>query len=365
MFDFVDGGAEDELTLAANRAAFERVRLRPRVLVDVERVDGSAELLGRRAALPLAVAPTGMAGVAWPRAELAIACAAARRGVPYTLATPASSSIEEVAREAGERLGARLWFQLYVLRDTALVERLIGRALACGYEALVVTVDLAAAGKRERDTRNGLALPLRLTRRNLFDVLAHPRWLAQVLRHGLPRFANLEDLDARAAPGAIAALVAREMDASLDWPKIARLRERWPRKLVLKGILHPADAERALAVGADALVVSNHGGRQLDGALASLEALPAVVAAVRGRIPVLVDGGVRRGSDLAKARLYGAQAAMIGRATLYGVAAGGEAGALRALEILADEYARCLRLLGVRATEELSADLAVAPPGGA
>lgn len=358
MFDFIDGAAEDELTLRANREAFERLRLRPRVLVDVSSLDTRAEVLGAAAPLPLAVSPTGMSGVAWPKAELEIARAAAKRGLPYTLSTPASSSIEEVAREVGEKLGGRLWFQLYVLREPAMLDRLVARALGAGYEALFVTVDLAVAGKRERDPRNGLAIPFRLNRTNLPDLLSRPGWLLQMARHGFPKLANLTEL---AGPGAktgdIATFIARELDAGFDGAKLARLRERWPKKLVVKGVQRGDDAERAVAAGADAIVVSNHGGRQLDGARASFDALPEVVRAIGGRVPVLVDGGVRRGSDILKARLLGAQAAMVGRATLYGAGAAGEAGADRALAILTDELERSMRLCGARSMAELTTDL--------
>ncbi|OGA02050.1 MAG: hypothetical protein A2Z64_05160 [Betaproteobacteria bacterium RIFCSPLOWO2_02_67_12] len=358
MFDFIDGGAEDELTLRANREAFERLRLRPRVLVDVSRPDTGAELLGAQAPLPLAVSPTGMSGVAWPKAELEIARAAAKRGIPYTLATPATSSIEELAHEVGDKLGGRLWFQLYVMRHPEILEKLVARALTAGYEALVVTVDLAAGGKRERDPRNGLAMPLRPNRRNVADLLSHPGWLAQMAIKGFPRFANLLDLvDARARPGGIVAFVASEIDSGFDYAKLVRLRERWPKKLVVKGVQRGDDAERVVASGADAIVVSNHGGRQLDGARASLDALPEVVQAVGGRIPVLVDSGVRRGSDIVKARLLGAQAAMIGRATLYGAAVAGEAGADRALAILGEEFQRTMQLCGARSVAELTPDL--------
>ena len=363
MFDFIDGAAEDEITLRANRDAFERLRLRPRVLVDVSVLDTRTELLGAAAPLPLAVSPTGMSGVAWPKAELEIARAAARRGVPYTLATPACASIEEVAREVGEKLGGRLWFQLYVLRHAEILEKLIARALAAGYEALVVTVDLATGGKRERDARNGLTIPLRPSLRNVADLVAHPHWLAQMLLRGFPQFENLKDLvDARGRPGGIVGFVAGEMDSGFDVVKLARLRERWPRKLVVKGVQRGDDAERAVAAGADAIVVSNHGGRQLDGARASLEVLPEVVRAVGNRVPVLVDGGVRRGADLVKARLLGAQAAMVGRATLYGAAVAGEAGAERALAILVDEFQRAMRLCGARSLAELTPDLFSSAP---
>ena len=359
MFDFIDGAAEDELTLRANREAFERVRLRPRVLVDVSRLDTRAQLLGAEAPLPLAVSPTGMSGVAWPKAELEIARAAAKRGIPYTLSTPASSSIEEVAREVGEKLGGRLWFQLYVLKDQAILDRLVARALAAGYEALFVTVDLAVAGKRERDPRNGLMIPFRPNRINVPDLLSRPAWLWQMATRGFPKFANLLELEQAGVPGGIAAVVARELDASFDWAKLARLRERWPRKLVVKGVQRGEDAERAAREGMDAVLVSNHGGRQLDGARAALDVLPEVVRAVNGRVPVLLDSGVRRGADILKARVLGAQGAMVGRATLYGAAVAGEQGAAHALAILIDEFERAMKLCGARSLAELTSDLVV------
>jgi isopentenyl diphosphate isomerase/L-lactate dehydrogenase-like FMN-dependent dehydrogenase len=357
MFDFIDGAAEDERTLAANRAAFERVRLKPRVLVDVSQLDTRTELLGADAPLPLAVSPTGMSGVAWPKAELEIARAAAKRGIPYTLSTPACSSIEELAKEVGEKLGGRLWFQLYVLKDEAMLEKLVARALAAGYEALFVTVDLAVAGKRERDPRNGLVMPLRPNRTVVPDLLSRPGWLWQMATRGFPKFANLLELEREGEPGGIAAIVARSLDASFDWAKLARLRARWRKTLVLKGVQRGDDAERAVREGMDAVLVSNHGGRQLDGARASLEALPEVVRAVGGKVPVLLDSGVRRGADLAKARLLGAQGAMVGRATLYGAAAAGEQGAGHALDILIDEFRRTMQLCGARNLGELTADL--------
>jgi len=304
------------------------------------------------------VSPTGMSGVAWPKAELEIARAAAKRGIPYTVSTPSSASLEEIAREAGEKLGGRLWFQLYVLRDQAILDKLVARALAAGYEALFVTVDLAVAGKRERDPRNGLVMPFRPNRINIPDLLSRPGWLIQMATQGFPKFANLVDLvDASIEPGGIAAIVARELDASFDWTKLARLRERWPKKLVVKGVQRADDAARAVREGMDAVLVSNHGGRQLDGAIASLDALPEVVREVAGRVPVLIDSGVRRGADILKARLFGAQAAMVGRATLYGAAVAGEQGAAHALAILVDEFERAMKLCGARTLAEITPDL--------
>ena len=354
IFDFFDGGAEDEVTLRANRAAFERVRLLPKVLVNVAQVDPRVKLFGAEAALPLAIAPTGGIGAGRIGADLALARAAKAFGVPFTLATPATASIERVA----EAVGGRRWFQLYVVRDREFREKLVARAWASGYEALLVTVDLAVSGKRERDPRNGFVTPFRPSWRNSRDVWRKPAWLAEVLRHGLPgmenfagyKFSSLKVTD-------IATAVGREMDAAFDWDELARLRERWPGKMLLKGVERPDDAERAAALGCDGVVVSNHGGRQLDGAAATLEALPGVVRAVGARVTVLVDGGVRRGVDILKARALGAQAVLTGRATLFGVMAGGEPGARRALEILASELERAMKLCGVRSIAEIGPDL--------
>jgi (S)-mandelate dehydrogenase len=359
IFDFFDGGAEDEATLRGNRAAFERVRLLPKVLVDVSAVDLKAEIFGKTSSLPLAIAPTGGISAGRAGAELALARAAKAAGVPFTLATPAAYTIERVARD----VGGRLWFQLYAVRDREFREKLIARAAAAGYEAMLVTVDLPVSGKRERDPRNGFVTPYKPNWRNSRDVLFRPSWLLEIFLHGLPGMANFEGYRFT-TPGVtdIATAVGREMDAGLDWEAVKRLRELWPGKLLLKGVERPDDAERAASIGLDGVVVSNHGGRQLDGAAPTLEALPAVASAVGKKITVLLDGGVRRGVDILKARALGAQAVLVGRATLFGVIAGGEPGARRALEILADELARAMRLSGVRSPAEISADLLQARP---
>jgi (S)-mandelate dehydrogenase len=354
VFDFFDGGAEDETTLRANRAAFERVRLLPRVLVDVAAVDLRASLLGRESALPLAIAPTGGISAGRPGAELALARAAKALGVPFTLATPAACTIEQVAKD----VGGRLWFQLYALRNRAFREKLVSRAKDAGYEAMLVTVDLPVSGKRERDPRNGFVTPFKPNWRNSRDVFFKPAWLLDVARHGLPGMANLEGYPFSALnPTDIATAVGREMDPALDWEAAKRLRDLWPGKFLLKGVERPDDAERAAAIGCDGIVVSNHGGRQLDGALATLDALPAVARAVGGRITVLLDGGVRRGVDILKAQALGAHGVLTGRATLFGVMAGGEPGARHALEILRTEYERAMKLCGVRSAAEIGADL--------
>jgi (S)-mandelate dehydrogenase len=354
IFDFFDGGAEDESTLRENRAAFSRVRLLPKVLVNVAAVDTKIDLFGTPSALPLAIAPTGGISAGRAGAELSLARAAKACGVPFTLATPAAVTIERVAEE----VGGRLWFQLYAVRQRDFREKLVSRAKDCGYEALLVTVDLPVSGKRERDPRNGFRTPYNPNWRNSRDVLLKPAWLLEILRYGLPGMANFEGYRFSTPKGTdIATAVGQEMDPALDWEAIKRLRELWPGRLLLKGVERPDDAERAAALGCDGVVVSNHGGRQLDGAAASLDALPAVASRVGRKITVLLDGGVRRGVDIVKARALGAHGVLTGRATLFGAMAGGEAGARRALEILASELERAMRLCGVRSMAEIGPDL--------
>jgi (S)-mandelate dehydrogenase len=354
VFDFFDGGAEDENTLRANRAAFERVRLRPHVLVDVQHPDLATSIVGEAAAAPIVIAPTGAAGAGWPQADLAIARMAAKLGVPYTLSTAATSSIEAVAQNAA----GRLWFQLYVLRDKALTARLVERADAAGYEALVVTLDMPTGGKRERDLRNGFTVPLKPSWRMARDFATHPAWSCQMLRHGQPRFENLAGTEESTGPGAsIAARAAETLDGSFDWRALQRLRDQWPRKLLVKGVSRAEDADRLAALGVQGIWISNHGGRQLDGAIASADALPEIAHAVKGKVAVLIDSGVRRGVDIVKAVALGAQAVAIGRATLYGAAVAGEAGAERALSILTEELRRAMQLCGTPRVSDIDARL--------
>jgi (S)-mandelate dehydrogenase len=353
IFDFFDGGAEDEVTLRGNRAAFERVRLLPKVLVNVAEVDTATSILGAVSKLPLAVSATGGIGAGRPGADVMLARTAKAFGIPYTLATPATASIETIAE-----VGGRLWFQLYVVRDREFREKLISRAKTAGFEALLVTVDLATSGKRERDPRNGFITPFRPNWRNSRDLWLKPAWVFDILRYGLPGMENFQGYKFSSVKITdIASQVGREMDASFDWDELNRLRELWPGKLLLKGVERPDDAERAAAAGCDGVIVSNHGGRQLDGAAATLEALPAIASAVGSKITVLLDGGVRRGVDIVKARALGAQAVLTGRATLFGVMAGGEPGARRALEILSDELQRAMKLCGVRSIAEIGPHL--------
>jgi (S)-mandelate dehydrogenase len=359
IFDFFDGGAEDEITLRDNAAAYKRVRLVPRVLNDVSAVDGSTQILGKRSELPMAIAPTGAVGFGRRGGDIAIARAAVAAGIPYTLSSTATASIEQIANAAP----GRLWFQAYILRNKPFLESLIDRARAADYEALVITVDLPVGGKRERDFRNDFSVPFRFTPKNMFDFARHPGWLSDIIRHGMPVMENLVGLETKATSStAIASSVGRNYDPSFNWDSLQKIRDTWPRKLIVKGILGPEDAMRVAAMGCDAVVVSNHGGRQLDGAVATFDALPGVVEAIHGRIPVLIDGGIRRGGDIFKALAMGAEGVLVGRATLYGVAAAGEAGAVRALTILKDELMRTMQLCGVRTVGEIDASLIFGEP---
>jgi len=357
VFDLFDGGAEDESTLRDNRAAFGRRRLMPRVLVDVASVDPATHLLGQPSALPIAIAPTGAVGFGHRGGDVMIARAAHRYGIPYSLSTSATASIEQVAEQAG----GRLWFQAYILKDRSFTFRLIERARVAGYEAVMITVDLAVGGKREKDFRNDMSIPFRYTPRNLIDFASRPRWSMRMLAGGMPAMENLRGLSPAATSArGIVSTAGRNYDPSFDWDGLQSVRDAWPGKLIVKGIVHPDDARRALAIGVDAIVVSNHGGRQLDGGIATLDALPGVLEAVAGRASVLVDGGVRRGVDVIKALAMGAEGVLVGRATLYGVCAGGEAGALRALEILRDEFVRSMQLCGARTVADIGPDLIAA-----
>jgi isopentenyl diphosphate isomerase/L-lactate dehydrogenase-like FMN-dependent dehydrogenase len=354
VFEFIDGGAEDELTLADNRAAFERVRLVPRVLVDVSAPRLQTEIVGASAAAPFVIAPMGSCALGWPNADVAIARAAAAHGMPYTLSTMASTSIEQMA----DAVSGRLWFQLYVLRDKDLSDKLVARAAAAAYETLVVTLDLPAGGKRERDLRNGISMPLKMSARHVWEGLTHPAWALQMWRGGLPEYENVRGLMGQQSAGlSIAAKVGQSLDAAYSWDDLARLRDRWQGKLLVKGVEHPLDARRLASLGVDGIWVSNHGGRQLDGAIASADALPAVAEAVAGRLPIIIDSGVRRGIDALKARALGAQAVAIGRAALFGACAGGQAGASRALDILTSELALALQLSGVPAMDAVDGAL--------
>ena len=350
-FDYVDGGAEDEATLRGNRASFERLRFRPRTLVDVSVRNTSTRILGQPASFPAIVGPTGLNGLQWPDGDLAIARASAAAGLPFAMSTVSMSYIEDLA----EVTSGRLWLQAYVFLEREVTNRLIDRARAGGCEAIIITSDFPMAGKRERDLRSGLLPKQQYPLRTKLDILMHPRWLLTVARNR-PRFVNVD----RELGGGrnVEYFVGHNMfDPSLNWDDLARFRDRWKGKLLLKGVLRADDAERAAALGLDGIKLSNHGGRQLDSAISGMDALEEVVAAVGSRMAVIVDGGVRRGSDIAKAAALGAVAVGLGRAPVYGLGAGGEAGAARALEILREEFDRTLALTGCRSVAELTPDL--------
>lgn len=353
VFDYVDGGGEDERTLAGNRDAFERLRFAPRTLVDVSRRESGCRLLGAPAKLPVVVGPTGLNGLCWRDGDMALAKAAAGAGVPFAMSTVSMSLVEDVAREAP----GRLWLQAYVFAERRITDAILDRALTAGFECAILTSDFPVAGKRERDLRSGLLPRQAFTLRTRLDILAHPRWLATVATRR-PRFVNVER---ELGPGRdVNAFVGHGMfDPAFCWDDVKRFRDRWPRKLLLKGVLRADDAERAVAAGVDGIVLSNHGGRQLDGAISGIEALPEVARAVGGRASLFVDGGVRRGGDIAKAVALGAEGVLLGRAPVYGLAAGGEAGVARALDILADEFDRTLALTGCASVASLSRDLVV------
>jgi (S)-mandelate dehydrogenase len=354
IFDLFDGGAEDEITLRDNRAAFDRVWLLPKVLVDVSNVETSIELLGKPSSLPIAIAPTGAVGFGWRGGDVAIARAAAQFGIPYSLSSSATASIERVAQEAG----GRLWFQCYIFRKREFAMGLIARAREAGYDGLMITVDLAVGGKRDRDLHNGLELPFRINRRNFLDFASRPLWSLPMLLKGVPVMENVVGyVPEKVSNASLASVAGRNYDPSFDWDGLKAIRDAWPRKLIVKGVARAEDAERLAAMGVDAVVVSNHGGRQLDGAVATLDALPAIVRAAGHRVTVMVDGGIRRGAHVVKALALGARAVLVGRATLYGACAAGEAGALRALEILKSELVRAMQLCGVRSPAEIGPEL--------
>lgn len=357
VLEYLEGGSEDEAALARNIAALAEWRLLHRSLIDVSRRDVSTVLFGQKMAIPVIVAPTGLNELFWPHADLRLAEAAAAAGVPYAQSTMSNDDMAKVARVPG----LRYWWQLYVFGPPVVHETLVERARNAGCEALIVTVDAQIHGNQEWYKRT-TSDPKSLTWGSKFDALMHPRWLtAGILTHGMPSFENVIEFvpkDKRRFFDS-AHWIRSQMDRALSWQTIARIRERWPRKLIIKGLLSVEDIVRAAEIGADAVAISNHGGRQLDWAVAPLDILPAARRAVGERITILVDGGMRRGTDVIKALALGADAVLAGRAVLYGVAAGGKDGAKRALDILREEIWRDLGLLGVPSIAALSARLLV------
>ncbi len=347
VFEYVDGAADREVTARRNRQAFDDAVFVPDSLRPVSDPQPSTVLLGERIALPLVLAPTGYTRMMHHDGEVAVARVARRHGIPYTLSTVGTSTVEDVQRAAP---GGTHWFQLYVTTDERLNGELVDRAGAAGFGTLVLTVDTAVGGRRLRDVRNGLTMPATLTPRTVLDMARYPAWWFDKLTTPPIGFASLRDF-----PGTSADVARLLFEPGLSFGHLSRLRRAWPGRILVKGVLNPDDARQVMALGADGVVVSNHGGRQLDRTPATLDVLPSVRAAVGPDATVLLDGGVRHGQDVVAARALGADAVMVGRAYLYGLMAGGERGVERAVEILETEYTRSLQLLGVRTTAEIGA----------
>ena len=365
VFEFVDRGSEDEVALRNNREAFARIKLHPRALVDVSRRSQAVTLFGKEQKMPIAIAPTGTAGLMWYEGELELARAAAAAGIPFTLATGSMTAMEKIVDQAG----GQLWFQLYMWPDRSMSHKLVERARVAGFEALVVTVDGVMSGNREYNLRNGFTIPFTYTRRNVVDVMMHPRWMFGVLARymlttGMPRYENYPiELKNKITAAPMGKAMMR--NDSLTWDDLRVLRKLWPHKLIVKGILHPQDAIQAVECGADAVIVSNHGGRNFDSTPAPIDMLAPVVDAVGKRTVVMVDSGFRRGTDVVNALALGAQTVLVGRATLYGTAVGGEAGAARAIAIYREEIDRTLAQVGCTSIAQLNRDCLVQTGGTA
>jgi L-lactate dehydrogenase (cytochrome) len=343
IFDYVDRGSYDEATLHANRDDLLAIKLRQRVMINVDKRSLSTTLLGEKVSMPVAIAPTGLTGLMHGRGEILGALAAEQFGIPFTLSTMSICSLEDVAAAVTKPF----WFQLYVMRDRGFSRSLIERAIAAKCSALVLTSDLQIQGQRHRDLKNGLAVPPRLTLANALDIMTKPAWVWKVLMSPYKSFGNLAGhIPEGKNLTTLSQWIASQFDPTLSWDDVAWVRSIWPGKLIIKGVLDPEDAKHAVQAGADAIVVSNHGGRQLDGAASSISCLPAVVQAVGGATEILFDGGVRSGQDVLKAVALGARGVMIGRAFLYGLGAMGQAGVTTALELIRKELDVSMALTG-------------------
>jgi isopentenyl diphosphate isomerase/L-lactate dehydrogenase-like FMN-dependent dehydrogenase len=342
-FDYMDGGAGHEAGLRRNIEAFDRVELKPRMLVNVEKRDLSTNLFGRTWNAPFGTAPIGLGNLLWPRAEETIARACVAANLPYSLSTPASTALEEIAAIAP----GNAWFQLYVGRAEEMVSDLVARAERAGYDVMLVTVDVPIAPLRHRDIKNRFSVPFRWRPRVLWELATHPAWSLATLAAGPPRFANMERYTTVTRYQTVTQYMSSQVTGRFNWDDLKRLRDRWPRKLVVKGLLAAEDAVRARELGCDGVVVSNHGGRQLSSLPASIDALPEIRAAVGANFPLLLDSGVRSGEHIVKALAAGADFVLIGRAMMYAVAALGAAGPKAAIDLLTDEASRCLAQIGI------------------
>jgi len=346
LFDMVQGGAGDEVTLRRNEAALADVFLLPQLLNGAPTRGQSVELFGTKLTSPVIIGPTGLAGLLWPDAEIATATAAAKFGTIYTTSHASTATIEEI----GKATEGPKWMQVFLFKDRSMTAEFAARAKQAGYKGLVLTVDNQVLAGRDRDARNGMAFPLRPTARNAIDLISHPRWLARMARRPAPTFVNY---GSHTTASAFGRLMSEQLDPAANWTDVEWLRGLWQGPLLIKGLLDPQEAMRAQKLGADAIIVSNHGGRQLDGAIPSIEALPSIVDAVAGKMPVLVDGGFRRGIDVVKALALGARAVLIGRPHLFGVACAGEVGVVRVLELFRAEIDRALALGGWDGVDKL------------
>jgi L-lactate dehydrogenase (cytochrome) len=350
FFDYVEAGSYAQETLRANRSDLEALKLRQRILVDVSQRELATSIIGERASLPLALAPIGLCGMQHGDGEILACRAAQAAGIPFTLSTMSICSIEDVA----EAVAQPFWFQLYVMKDRGFIKSLIERAAAAKCSALVLTVDLQVLGQRHCDIRNGMTVPPELRLGNLIDIAGKPAWALSILRGRRKTFGNLAGFVAGMENvNSLAQWTASQFDPTLNWKDVDWVRSLWPGKLILKGIMDVEDARTAARTGADALVVSNHGGRQLDGAPSSIAALPQVVEAVGNEVEVMVDGGIRSGQDVLRALALGARSCMIGRAYVYGLGAAGEAGVAKAIEIIGRELDVTMALCGVRSVKDI------------
>jgi L-lactate dehydrogenase (cytochrome) len=345
FFEYADRGSYEETTLRENRAALDRLQLRQRVMCNVDERSLATQIIGQNVSMPLAIAPTGLTGLQHGSGEIHGARAAAKAGIPFCLSTMSICSIEQV-RAATD---TPFWFQIYVMRDRGFTRELIQRAVAAKCSALMLTADLTVQGQRHREIKNGLSVPPKITLRNVLDIASKPRWAWHVLQAPSRSFGNLEDrIGGADSLTTLAQWIASQFDPTLNWQDLGWIRELWPGKLILKGIMDAADARLAAEYGVDAIVVSNHGGRQLDGAPASIDMLAGIVDAVAGSTEVLVDSGITSGQDLLKALALGARAGLIGKAFLYGLGAGGEAGVTQAIDIIRRELSVSMALTGQR-----------------
>src|SRR6266568_7753474 len=358
FFEYAEAGSYSQETLRANREDLERIKLRQRVLVDVSQRDLTTTIMGERVSLPLALAPIGLCGMQYGDGEILACRAAQQAGIPFTLSTMSVCSIEDVAQAVDKPF----WFQLYVMKDRGFIRALIERAAAAKCSALVLTVDLQVLGQRHCDLRNGLAVPPQIKLASLIDMATKPAWVLSILRGKRKTFGNIAGhVRGMENVTSLAQWTAAQFDPALSWKDVEWIRSLWPGKLIIKGVLDVEDAKLAAKTGAAAIVVSNHGGRQLDGAPSSISALPRIADAVGADIEVMFDGGIRSGQDLLRALALGARSCLIGRAYIFGLGAGGEAGVAKAIEIIRNELDVTMALCGVNRIGEI--DRRVLVPG--